>query len=148
MNRVKAVIFDCDGVMFDSRGANEAYYNQILKRFDMKEMDADESDFTHMHTVEESIAHIFRDAPGLVGPAHGYRRDMSYIPFIAHMKMHPYLITFLQYLRPAYKTAFSHPETNNACARHKNRNHQYNSLERNRKNHAGTKTDSRARSCA
>ncbi|OEU52186.1 MAG: beta-phosphoglucomutase [Desulfobacterales bacterium C00003106] len=107
MNRVKAVIFDCDGVMFDSRGANEAYYNQILKRFDMKEMDADESDFTHMHTVEESIAHIFRDAPGLVGPAHGYRRDMSYIPFIAHMKMHPYLITFLQYLRPAYKTAIS-----------------------------------------
>ena len=31
---IKAVIFDCDGVMFDSIEANTVFYNRMLKRFD------------------------------------------------------------------------------------------------------------------
>jgi phosphoglycolate phosphatase len=65
MERVRLVIFDCDGVMFDSKEANRAYYNHIL--------------------------------------AH----QMSYFPFIRMMQMEPYLKAFLEYLRPAYKTAIS-----------------------------------------
>ncbi len=30
---VKVVAFDCDGVMFDSAAANQAYYNQVLRQF-------------------------------------------------------------------------------------------------------------------
>ena len=36
MNDVRVVIFDCDGVMFDSKDANTAYYNTILHHFDMR----------------------------------------------------------------------------------------------------------------
>ena len=31
MSQLKLVIFDCDGVMFDSKNANKLYYNQILQ---------------------------------------------------------------------------------------------------------------------
>ena len=33
MTRFRAVILDCDGVMFDSREANRAYYNAVLSHF-------------------------------------------------------------------------------------------------------------------
>ncbi len=32
MNRVRGVIFDCDGVLFESRQANLAYYNTVFER--------------------------------------------------------------------------------------------------------------------
>lgn len=107
IKQVKAIIFDCDGVMFNSRKANEAYYNQILKRFNKCPMNEDECNFVHMHTAEESIAYLFRDAPSLKTAAQSYRKEVSYIPFIPRMEMEPYLIPFLEYLRPTYKTAIS-----------------------------------------
>ncbi|NIQ97111.1 MAG: HAD family hydrolase, partial [Desulfuromonadales bacterium] len=33
MAPIKGVIFDCDGVLFESRQANLAYYNDILAFF-------------------------------------------------------------------------------------------------------------------
>lgn len=108
MNQVKVVIFDCDGVMFDSRKANEAYYNQILKRFKKREaMNEDECNFIHMHTADESVAYLFRDDPSLREAAQAYRREIDYLPFIPYMEMESYLIPFLEYLRPAYNTAIS-----------------------------------------
>lgn len=102
------VIFDCDGVMFDSKRANEAYYNQILKRFNKREMmNEDECNFVHMHTADESVAYLFRDDPSLREAAQAYRRGIDYLPFIPYMEMESYLIPFLEYLRPAYNTAIS-----------------------------------------
>lgn len=34
MSRIEAIIFDCDGVLFDSHQANLAYYNRIFAHFD------------------------------------------------------------------------------------------------------------------
>jgi len=106
MEQVKIVIFDCDGVMFDSREANEAYYNHILAHFRKPPMDTEESDYVHMHTAEESVIHIFRDDSRLE-EALAYRSQISYMPFIRMMHMEPYLTAFLDYLRPTYKTAIS-----------------------------------------
>ncbi|NCO52829.1 MAG: HAD family hydrolase, partial [Deltaproteobacteria bacterium] len=33
MTAMSALIFDCDGVLFESQPANLAYYNQIFQRF-------------------------------------------------------------------------------------------------------------------
>ena len=30
---IKAVVFDCDGVMFDTADANRIYYNRVLANF-------------------------------------------------------------------------------------------------------------------
>lgn len=106
MERVRLVIFDCDGVMFDSRQANEAYYNQILAHFGKPPMNSQQSDYVHIHTADQSVAYLFGDDP-LVEQALAYRRQISYFPFIPLMEMEPYLKAFLEYLRPTYKTAIS-----------------------------------------
>ena len=33
LKQIEALIFDCDGVLFESREANLAYYNRILEKF-------------------------------------------------------------------------------------------------------------------
>lgn len=106
MEQVKLVIFDCDGVMFDSRRANEAYYNHILAQFKKPRMNSEQCNYVHMHTAEQSVAYLFRDDPRLK-EALTYRRQISYLPFIPMMEMEPHLIGFLKYLRPTYKTAIS-----------------------------------------
>ncbi len=106
MEQIRVVIFDCDGVMFDSRRANEAYYNHILAQFGKPQMNSEECDYVHMNTAEQSVAYLFRNDPKLKD-ALAYRHRVSYLPFIPSMEMEPYLKDFLQYLRPAYRTAIS-----------------------------------------
>ncbi len=102
----KAVVFDCDGVMFDSREANRAFYNHILAVFGRKELTEDELFYVHMHTVDESITHLFRGTRELEA-AQAYRCTTDYSPFIPLMIMEPGLKEFLDYLRPRYKTGIA-----------------------------------------
>jgi len=106
MKRIRAVIFDCDGVMFDSMKANEAYYNHILVQFGKPDMSKEECDYVHMNTAEQSVTYLFRNDTRLQD-ALAYRRSMKYQPFIPIMEMEPYLKEFLEYLRPTYKTAIA-----------------------------------------
>ena len=38
MKNIRVLIFDCDGVMFDSRQSNISYYNLLLEHFDLPAM--------------------------------------------------------------------------------------------------------------
>jgi phosphoglycolate phosphatase len=104
MKRILAVIFDCDGVMFDTRASNAAYYNAVLAHFDRPVLTGDQFDFVHMHTVDESLAHLFPDA-AMLADAQAFRRRLSYIPFLDRMEIEPHLRPLLDWLRPAYRTA-------------------------------------------
>ncbi len=86
--KTMAVIFDCDGVMFDSRHANRNFYNHILERFGLPAMCEDEVAYVHMHTADDSIRHIFRATPH-TEEALAYRWEMDYSPFILDMVMEP-----------------------------------------------------------
>lgn len=105
---LKLIVFDCDGVLFDSREANRAYYNQLLVQFDCPPMDEDELSFVHSHNVTDSVAHIFRNhihiRQDLVDR---YRTELDYGPFLKHMIMEPDLMEFLQLIKPKYHTAIS-----------------------------------------
>ena len=61
MKNVKAVAFDCDGVMFDTARANRFYYSHILQHFDRPAVTDEQFAFVHMHTVDESLAYLFPD---------------------------------------------------------------------------------------
>ncbi len=104
VNTIKVVAFDCDGVMFDSKNANTAYYNQVLNHFNLKEMTKEQTDYAQMHTVDEALGHLIKD-PITLSRAQAYRKKMSYLPFIKHMRIEPGLVPLLEKLRPAYKTA-------------------------------------------
>ena len=102
----EVIIFDCDGVMFDSKEANEAYYNNILAHFGKPPMDIRQCGFVHMNTASRSVAFLFHDDPRLE-QAQAYRNTVSYFPFISKMQMEPYLKAFLEYLKPSYKIAIA-----------------------------------------
>lgn len=104
MKRISVVIFDCDGVMFDSRQANINYYNSILIYFNLPTMTEDQIRFIHMHTAEESIRYIFIDTP-FVEQALAYRKHFSYTPFISDMVIEPKLKELLKMLKPEYGLA-------------------------------------------
>jgi len=104
---VKLVIFDCDGVMFDSREANRAYYNHLRARFGLPPMDEEEVEYVHIHHVMDSVDFIFRNHPELLPAAHEYRKSVDYAAFLPYMRMEPDLKEFLSFLRPKRKTAIS-----------------------------------------
>ncbi|MDY6852072.1 MAG: HAD family hydrolase, partial [Thermodesulfobacteriota bacterium] len=102
----RLVIFDCDGVLFESRKANEAFYNHIRARFDLPSMNQEEIDFVHMSTAEESVNRIMPDEKTRAG-AQAYRLTVDYTPFARLMVMEPSLMDLLRFLRPKFKTAVS-----------------------------------------
>lgn len=102
--RHQAVIFDCDGVMFDSHEANTHFYNHILSHFGMPPMDPRDIEFVHMHTVVESIKRIFRNSPHR-DDALEYRLHLDYTPYIKDMVMEPGLRELLDFLKPNYGLA-------------------------------------------
>ena len=106
LRSIKVVAFDCDGVMFNSEKANQAYYNQILTHFNMPVMTPAQFAYVHMHTVDESMRYLFNDPQRLVA-AQDYRRQMRYLSFVKYMEIEPYLKTLLNQLKKAYKTAIA-----------------------------------------
>ncbi len=55
---LKGIIFDCDGVLIDSRNSNVRYYNMIKEKLGLPPMNKEEENFVHTHTVFESIKFI------------------------------------------------------------------------------------------
>lgn len=106
MKEIKVIAFDCDGVMFDTTRANKAYYNQILGHFGLPAMTPEQFAYSHMHTVDQSIANLFKDQERIAA-AQAYRKQMSYLPFLRYMEIEPYLKPLLTKLKPKYKTAIA-----------------------------------------
>jgi phosphoglycolate phosphatase len=105
---LKLLIFDCDGVMFDSRIANREYYNHLLIHFGKPIMDEKEVDYVHMHNVKESIQYIFRHYPSQeLAAVDNYRKGLDYTPFFRFMHMENDLIQFLDYAKKKFDLAIS-----------------------------------------
>ena len=102
---IQVVIFDCDGVMFDTTDANTAYYNHILHHFGRCAMNGEQIAYTQAHTVDASVSYLFKDDRAAAGAAAAFRASISYTPFLAQMTMEPGLVPLLQWLRPRYRTA-------------------------------------------
>jgi HAD superfamily hydrolase (TIGR01509 family) len=82
------IIFDCDGVLFESRRANLAYYNAILVEFGEAPVDENELERTHLcHTAA---------SPQVLGILLGEERAAAALDFAAGLdyrrfipEMHP-----------------------------------------------------------
>jgi len=61
MTTIKVVVFDCDGVMFDTQEANMAYYNDILTHFGRPSMTCEQFSYSYMHTAEKSLDYLIAD---------------------------------------------------------------------------------------
>ncbi|MGD9213103.1 MAG: HAD family hydrolase [Desulfobacteraceae bacterium] len=105
-NGYKVIAFDCDGVMFDTKFANESYYNSILTYLHLPPMTKEQAAYSHMHTVEEALSHIISD-PNLRIKANEYRKEMTYLPFMKLMVIEPHLKPLLNKIRPSRFTAIA-----------------------------------------
>ena len=110
-NPLRVIIFDCDGVMFDSRQANINFYNHLLARFDLTPMDPEEIDYVHMATARDSTKYIFRETPHFK-EADAYRLQMDYTPFIKDMIITPGLEDLLLKLQPEFHLAVATNRSN------------------------------------
>jgi len=99
MKKISAVIFDCDGVMFESRQANINFYNHILDHFGLPPMSPEEVAFVHVSTASDSVRHIFRRT-SLGEEADVYRLQLDYTPFIGDMIIEPGLKDLLNAIKP------------------------------------------------
>ena len=78
---LKLIVFDCDGVLFDSRLANREYYNHLLHYYNHPPMDESELEYAHMHNAADSIRYIFRHYPeDDLMEIDAYRRKLGYDP--------------------------------------------------------------------
>ena len=99
MKSCSALIFDCDGVLFDSRRSNIHYYNHLLDRFGLPPMSEEDVNIVHMSTADDSVRHIFHGSPFLE-QAQAYRMQLDFRPFIREMIMEPGLKDLLRQLKP------------------------------------------------
>jgi HAD superfamily hydrolase (TIGR01549 family) len=105
---LKSVIFDCDGVMFDSRETNRRYYNDLLTAFGYPKMSEEEVDYVHMHNVTDSVHRIFKHhPPHRMDEVHRYRLNLDYSPYLSYMVMEPDLLDFLEFAKSRYRLAIS-----------------------------------------
>lgn len=105
---LKLIVFDCDGVLFDSRRANEEYYNHLLRHFDHPPMSEDELEYAHMHNALDAIRHIFRHYPeDSFEEIDAFRREQGYEHALPYMIMEEDLLEFLEKIRGHYHLAIS-----------------------------------------
>lgn len=106
IKNIQLVIFDCDGVLFDTAKANRMYYSDILQHFGRPAVTGEQFRFVHMHTVAESIAYLFPE-DDLLAAAHKFRKTMDYRKYLKHHILEPNLMPLLEKLRPQIKTAIA-----------------------------------------
>jgi HAD superfamily hydrolase (TIGR01509 family) len=103
---IKVVIFDCDGVLVESRAANAAFYNQILAHFNKALLTDTQLTYVHARTVYESLAYLFQGDSRLPDVEH-YWRTMDYGPINRMLTLQPGLVECLAELRGRFKTAIA-----------------------------------------
>lgn len=116
MTDLKLVVLDCDGVMFDSREANRAYYGHLREHFGRPGLSEAELEFVHAHPAPESVPFIFREWPHQIDAVNAYRATVDYTPFLRRMTMAPDLLEFLAAVRPPLLTAISTNRTSTMAA--------------------------------
>lgn len=108
MKHVKGVIFDCDGVLFESRKANLAYYNRILSAFDYAPVVPEQRELSHLcHTASSPDVLATLMSKEHVTPALEYAAQLDYRDFIPYMEPTPGLQLMLEGLSQSLPLAIA-----------------------------------------
>ncbi|MDL1955949.1 MAG: HAD family hydrolase [Candidatus Desulfofervidus auxilii] len=109
--KLKAIVFDCDGVIFDSKEANRAYYDTILKILELPPMTEEQLYYAHTHTVYEVIDYLIPD-PILRKKAHILRKKIDYSQFIPYLKLEPNVKEVLALFKKSFKIGMATSRAN------------------------------------
>lgn len=78
---LKGLVFDCDGVMIDSEGANRFFYNSILKWLGLPPMNKSQEQYAFMATALEALQTMVPESlhakiPQAITEGINYNRDV------------------------------------------------------------------------
>ncbi len=95
ISSIKAVVFDCDGVLFDTANANRRFYNILLSQFSRPELNQEQFENVHMMTVKEALFYLFPDMKEDMAPVYDGIRQIDYESLIKDMQMAEGLVSLL-----------------------------------------------------
>lgn len=99
MPRTEGIIFDCDGVLFESRRANLAYYNAVLEHFDVPPVLPEEVERAHLcHTADSTRVFNVLVGPERAGEALALASRQDFLRFVPEMEPEAGLFEALSFL--------------------------------------------------
>lgn len=112
-NTFSVIAFDCDGVLFDSRKANELFYNTVLAKMGLGPMRSDQVEVVHMLSVKESLE--FLVGKNMMEEALLVARSIDFGMFNKYLRLEPMIKECLAILKPFYRLAVA---TNRTTSTH------------------------------
>jgi HAD superfamily hydrolase (TIGR01509 family) len=106
MKELAAVIFDCDGVMFESKQANLAFYNRIFTRFGYPPVQLDDevrAQICHTASSTDVLSSLMNEDD--LDAAFAFAATLDYCEFIPEMKPSNNLQKVLQLLDEKFPLA-------------------------------------------
>jgi phosphoglycolate phosphatase len=99
--KIRCVIYDCDGVLFDSFEANTKLYNDLCVWVGRGPLSEEEMQYVHIHTVFEAIHFIFGKETDLEKKALEILRErqVDLKNYVEYLKMEPHLFQTLEKLK-------------------------------------------------
>jgi phosphoglycolate phosphatase len=97
--KLKCVIYDCDGVLFDSFEANTKLYNDLCALVGRVPLKEEEMEYVHTHTVFEAIHFIFGRENDLEKKALESIKQVDLRNYLVYLKMEPHLFQALEKLK-------------------------------------------------
>ncbi len=99
--KIRCVIYDCDGVLFDSLEANTKLYNDLCSMVGRGLLREEEIQYVHTHTVFEAIHFIFGKENDLEKKALEIlkQKKIDLKNYVSYLKMEPHLVEVLEKLK-------------------------------------------------
>ena len=97
--KIRCVIYDCDGVLFDSLEANRRFFSYFCQALGRGPLTEEELRYGHTHTTREGIRHLFPHDPEMERRAMGLVSRMDPEESAALLNPEPHLIPALRSLK-------------------------------------------------
>lgn len=98
-SQIRCVIYDCDGVLFDSLEANGRLYSDVCGTLGRPPLSDEELKYVHCHTVFEAIHKISRNDDALEKKALQLLKQIDLRKYIVYLRMEPHLLQTLTVLK-------------------------------------------------
>jgi phosphoglycolate phosphatase len=99
--KIRCVIYDCDGVLFDSAAVNRRFYNYICTSTGRPLLTEAELRYVHIHTVHEALHFLSRNDSAWERKALALLPQIDPQEYVPYLKMEPHLLPTLQKLKEA-----------------------------------------------
>ena len=99
--KIRCVVYDCDGVLFDSLEANTKLYNDLCALVGRGPLREEEMQYVHTHTVFEALHFIFGKENDLEKKALEIlkQKQVDLKNYVMYLKMEPHLLQALESLK-------------------------------------------------